>query len=284
MRLPRGKTGFRFVPAMLRADRMRVAAVRPDDVQALRERAEKAEAERDALCTALGFKPGPITKRPIILHEIAGLRPAMVKARREAERAEGDAAMWRLSAADRHNDKPLLLTVWQQRKAAENRATAAEAQVADITARAEKAEARNTVIPERGDAGWWKDRAESWEGGRSSGRGLHVMRAALTRMVRLHRLPQHGLGWWSAQPVLFPSRLLPQPRPKSPTSRASSTRREACCGKSSTIIGDSINRFLQKAILFIKTWAISMPGNWFRRLAAVLGRPRPGRRRNHERR
>lgn len=58
------------------------------DLQQLLLRAEKAEADRDALLEALGFKPGPlIADRHIILKDATGLRPAMVEARRERDQA-----------------------------------------------------------------------------------------------------------------------------------------------------------------------------------------------------
>lgn len=56
-----------------------------------------AEEERDALLAALGFKPGPFRDagtRAVILGDAAGLRPAMVKARRRADDAEGSAMMY----------------------------------------------------------------------------------------------------------------------------------------------------------------------------------------------
>lgn len=90
---------------------------------------DEAATDRDALLGAAGFKPGPKSgpSLKVILDDIEGMRPAMIKARREAERAFGDAILWQMSAAEGHHE-PLLLRVWQQRRAAESRATRAEAE------------------------------------------------------------------------------------------------------------------------------------------------------------
>jgi len=96
-------------------------------------RAEKAEAERDALRQAAGFKPGPFTddlSRKVILEDIEGMRPAMVEARRAQSRSEGDAMLWQMSCLDGKHE-PLLLRVWEQRKAAEARITDLQAALTD---------------------------------------------------------------------------------------------------------------------------------------------------------
>lgn len=64
-------------------------------------RAASAEKDRDALLSALGFKPGPIGgDRQVILADVSGLRPEMVKARREAAEAESEALTWRYLAEE----------------------------------------------------------------------------------------------------------------------------------------------------------------------------------------
>ena len=82
-------------------------------------RAEKAEEERDALLQAIGFKPGPMgTAREVILSDAAGLRPAMVKARRAQRDAESDAMLLECFIAEGRLE-PLLVKVWKRAKAAE---------------------------------------------------------------------------------------------------------------------------------------------------------------------
>ncbi|MFP5516973.1 MAG: hypothetical protein ACLGJC_28310, partial [Alphaproteobacteria bacterium] len=100
-----------------------------------------AEADRDALLGALGFKGGPLgddLRRKVILDDAAALRPAMVKARRRADEAEAGAMLADGFVSERGG---LLLRVWEMRAAerrkrreADARATTAEAALAAVTA------------------------------------------------------------------------------------------------------------------------------------------------------
>ena len=104
-----------------------------------------AEADRDALLQALGFRPGPLvgSMRDMILREAAGLRPAMVEARHIA-------MTWQMSAKEvRH--EPLLLRSWEQREAAEKevkRLSAALASEARRPTDAPKEPDRSGVVAE----------------------------------------------------------------------------------------------------------------------------------------
>lgn len=80
-------------------------------------------ADRDALLSAAGFKPGPLTEnnRRVILDDIAGMRPAMVIARREGQQAQAEADLWSLFCAETEfsTGETLLLRVWKRAKKAE---------------------------------------------------------------------------------------------------------------------------------------------------------------------
>jgi hypothetical protein len=76
-----------------------------------RERDEAAEA-RDALLSAIGFKPGPFKdalSRKVILDDASGLRPEMVRARRAAQELRADLDWDRMATAE-------LLRKWVRRK------------------------------------------------------------------------------------------------------------------------------------------------------------------------
>lgn len=108
-------------------ERLAAATARADAAEAkiakLESKLFAAVLDRDALCQALGFKPGPLTGgRSVILSNAAAIQPEMIKARRRADQAQDDAFMWRASVDDgRHSQQPLLLTVWRQRRALEKR-------------------------------------------------------------------------------------------------------------------------------------------------------------------
>lgn len=105
-------------------------------------RAEKAEEERDALLQAIGFKPGALgdeLRRKVILDDAAGMRPAMVEARREARRTQGDADLWSMRMLEEWPGDTLLLRLWRQRKQASARALAAEAEPDALKAKLEMA-------------------------------------------------------------------------------------------------------------------------------------------------
>ena len=85
----------------------------------LRAERDGAVEERDALRQAAGFKPGPFDSdlsRKVILDDIAGLRPAMVRARRERDAAQDDAMLWQ-ATLDRR--PALLVRVWKRARTAE---------------------------------------------------------------------------------------------------------------------------------------------------------------------
>lgn len=93
-------------------------------------RAEEAEEQRDALLGAANFKPGPFrndVSRKVILEDVAGMRPAMVEARRKAERARDDADLWTMRMLEEWPGDTPLIRLWRQRKDATKRALAAEA-------------------------------------------------------------------------------------------------------------------------------------------------------------
>jgi hypothetical protein len=76
-----------------------------------RERDEAAEA-RDALLSAIGFKPGPFKdalSRKVILDDASGLRPEMVRARRAAQELRADLDWDRMATAE-------LLRKWVRHK------------------------------------------------------------------------------------------------------------------------------------------------------------------------
>ena len=98
-----------------------------------RER-DEAEADRDALLAAIGFKPGPLgteLRRKVILDDAGGLRGAMVKARREAADVQCDADLWTMRMLEEWPGDTLLLRLWRQRREAVKRAKAAEAALAE---------------------------------------------------------------------------------------------------------------------------------------------------------
>lgn len=113
-------------PAAVRANILRGTIAKPDDLVFLHDTngpVAAIEADRDALLAALGWKPGPLGedgRRDVILKDAACLRPAMVRARQEAQRAEGDAQLWHMHAADWHGSGGgLLAAVWGRLKKAE---------------------------------------------------------------------------------------------------------------------------------------------------------------------
>ena len=89
----------------------------------------QAEADRDALLAALGFKAGPLGhdgRREVILDDATALRPAMVKARREALETQGDRDwLTYLIGEEIHGSRSgLLLRLWNEVKALRRRALA----------------------------------------------------------------------------------------------------------------------------------------------------------------
>ncbi|GJE54531.1 hypothetical protein [Methylobacterium thuringiense] len=113
----------------------RIVALEAERDAALAER-DEAREERDALLGAAGFKPGSFRSaltRKVILDDVAGMRPEMVKARRYAERAQGDADLWTMRMLDEWPGDTLLLRLWRQKKEAKAERDAATAQ-ADRTA------------------------------------------------------------------------------------------------------------------------------------------------------
>lgn len=117
------------------ADRIILPGTDWDIVLATLRASTDAAEERDALLSALGWKTGPFRDegvRTVILEDSAGLRPAMVEARREAQDASGDRDMWRWIAGERVEDarSGLLLRVWNQMKDERRRRIKAEAELA----------------------------------------------------------------------------------------------------------------------------------------------------------
>lgn len=89
----------------------------------LEARLVAAEADRDALLKAAGWKVGPLgdgLSRKVILEDMAALRPEMVKARQAQSDAERDSLLWQASCEE-GQQSALVLKVWKQRRDAERR-------------------------------------------------------------------------------------------------------------------------------------------------------------------
>ncbi|TXN24009.1 hypothetical protein [Methylobacterium sp. WL9] len=122
-----------FAPACWPETQIKVLRAQRD--AALAER-DEAREERDALLGAAGFKPGSFRSaltRKVILDDVAGMRPEMVKARRQAARVQGDADLWTMRMLEEWPGDTLLLRLWRQKKEAKAERDAATAQ-ADRTA------------------------------------------------------------------------------------------------------------------------------------------------------
>ncbi|KAA0572256.1 hypothetical protein FZ983_32310 [Azospirillum sp. B21] len=115
------------------------------------ERLTMAEADRDAVLQALGYKPGPLgndTRREVILMDATELRPEMVKAREKAVFEESSASLYRDMLDELERSLAAggaLLKVWAARKEAETRATTAEAALADLIALTGQTDAAKAV-------------------------------------------------------------------------------------------------------------------------------------------
>jgi len=90
--------------------------------EAAEQRAEAAAKERGDLLAALGFRRDA-TMHQVILDDAAGLRPAMVEARRQLQLAECDAGNWWLLMQDAPPSE-FIKKLWEQRKAERARADA----------------------------------------------------------------------------------------------------------------------------------------------------------------
>lgn len=80
----------------------------------LPERIDGLAAQRDAVLGAAGFKPMDGNGlNPVVMADIAGMRPAMVKARRQAKEAQSTADLWRRFVAEGGLGNGLLLRLWR---------------------------------------------------------------------------------------------------------------------------------------------------------------------------
>lgn len=95
----------------------------------LRGEVERLRCEREEIVISLGFKAS--ASQSIIVNEARCFRPEMVEARKRAEDASSDALLWQYSCAN--GDHPtLLVAVWKQRKDANARADALQAQLEKV--------------------------------------------------------------------------------------------------------------------------------------------------------